>query len=443
MIQQMVQEKPQEIAIAIVTIILIWLISSLRQHERNGDHINPDEVVHQLLYREKTLLTQSLDSISSLTWFRGDLHKAKTYLRDRLAKILTVNPWLAGRLATRNGEITMVFPSNEKKILQQLDTIFCYQQIPISRNTPYEEILSSIHSLLVKRGEEALDQDQPVFRVSILPDINQPTDRFVLVTSLSHTVGDGHTFYILHKMLSKDRPIRALSIERKHEMFERGKAILRNGTLARDIGFQIMKRVTSQLCLKLFWINESWIQEQKKKNCEKRDGELFISTNDIITSNFFECVGCEKGLMSVNFRDKNLGIFESDAGNYFGVLAFSPEEYLSPSKIRIAVNRLKRGEPKEASNTPISPLELLFGRKQFGIATNWGSFYAPIAIEECTQELHFPVFPKNLTESSMSSISRLTIFKTDVTNKVAALFIGDPTVWNNMEKGKMVGKPFL
>jgi len=40
-----------------------------------------------------------------------------------------------------------------------------------------------------------MSQDDPVFKTSLVRDYQDPDRKYAIIVSMSHNVGDGHTFY--------------------------------------------------------------------------------------------------------------------------------------------------------------------------------------------------------------------------------------------------------
>lgn len=57
--------------------------------------------------------------------------------------------------------------------------------------------IQKAHSVL--RGWQTIDRDEPLFRVALVKLTKQPKSKsFVLLISMSHLLGDGHTYYSLY-----------------------------------------------------------------------------------------------------------------------------------------------------------------------------------------------------------------------------------------------------
>jgi hypothetical protein len=91
------------------------------------------------------------------------------------------------------------------------------------RGALFADLLSAADKIGVKTLADSRPTD-PLFKVVVVvpneeshdnaADAND-ADRFTLVVSMSHVLGDGHTYYKLFHMLSEDTPVVALSPKRK------------------------------------------------------------------------------------------------------------------------------------------------------------------------------------------------------------------------------------
>ena len=76
-------------------------VPPMKEEEQRHDN---DEVVIELLPLETSdLMMENVSSISTITWYTGDIDNIKDDLRHHVADILRINPWVGGRLAKRRG----------------------------------------------------------------------------------------------------------------------------------------------------------------------------------------------------------------------------------------------------------------------------------------------------------------------------------------------------
>eukprot|EP00362_Geleiidae_sp_MMETSP1317_P002430 CAMPEP_0201281364 /NCGR_PEP_ID=MMETSP1317-20130820/2511_1 /ASSEMBLY_ACC=CAM_ASM_000770 /TAXON_ID=187299 /ORGANISM="Undescribed Undescribed, Strain Undescribed" /LENGTH=131 /DNA_ID=CAMNT_0047591003 /DNA_START=260 /DNA_END=655 /DNA_ORIENTATION=+ len=96
--------------------------------------------------------------------------------------------------------------------------------VGFSLSMSYEELVHCLLPVQCARSKLATDEDEPLFKVAVIPieveetDDNQATPLqqamtlpgFVLIVSMNHTLGDGHTYYRLYGMLSSDTDVEVL-----------------------------------------------------------------------------------------------------------------------------------------------------------------------------------------------------------------------------------------
>merc|ERR1712080_551451 len=95
-------------------------------YSRRSSHrkVDPNEKVRELLPVEKSsMMMQNVQAITTLTWFSGDARTAHKSIRAQLSEIVTANPWLVGRLATREGSPSLVYSLDESTLHQQLNQV--------------------------------------------------------------------------------------------------------------------------------------------------------------------------------------------------------------------------------------------------------------------------------------------------------------------------------
>jgi len=320
-----------------------------------------------------------------------------------------------------------------------------------------------LKKLLVKYSNTLLDkEDGSLFRISMVPDCKEPHGRFALVVSLAHCIGDGQTFYNLQNMLDLKKSNRnvvvSLNVHRKQELTERIETALGGPDQASSLsspspGFvsRYLGGLTSSKffgpppSVKVFAINDEWIRKQKLIAMENKPSNdnmpNFVSTNDIVTSQFFQCVDCDQGIMTMDFRGKVKDCFATDAGNYFNYLICRPEDYALPHNIRSAVHELQTTGQRKPLTKPMTSLEHFRSKRQFGACSNWSSFYKPVSLGGgCVQDLHMPLLPTDSMSVPANFCSGMYIFRPGKSEKIAAMFAGHPKVLDALIASGMVGK---
>jgi len=81
--------------------------------------------------------------------------------------------------------------------------------------TGYAQLSRVLAPVLCKTSEQSVGTGEPLFKVSLVPDAQEPGDRFAVVVSGNHSLLDGHDYYRLYNMLSNDGKVEALNPERK------------------------------------------------------------------------------------------------------------------------------------------------------------------------------------------------------------------------------------
>jgi hypothetical protein len=125
--------------------------------------------------------------------------------------VLAKNPWLAGEIS-KGGD------DGSKNYLQYYGSGCAYSKeetiyrifhfLPsaslITRRTPSQELgkILAAKGLIVKFGH---DDTKPLFLISIVEIKDE--DEFAIITSMSHVLGDGHTFHAIYNMLVSGKQI--------------------------------------------------------------------------------------------------------------------------------------------------------------------------------------------------------------------------------------------
>ena len=122
------------------------------------------------------------------------------------------NPWLGGSLKKSFGKgVHLVY--NDINIDELL--FLNPDGLKIHSKLSYTEITALAEEYIVKSPKDILNTDLKVCSLIL----NQTSENnFSMIFSVSHSVVDGHSYYQLLNMFSKDKTIESLSIERKFEM---------------------------------------------------------------------------------------------------------------------------------------------------------------------------------------------------------------------------------
>mmetsp|Transcript_14261 Transcript_14261/g.21339 ORF Transcript_14261/g.21339 Transcript_14261/m.21339 type:complete len:158 (-) Transcript_14261:883-1356(-) len=137
-----------------------------------------------LLNNETTSDFLSLASISTATVYTGTA--PDEFIRTRLNDIIQLNPWIEGRLVKYKGKIVLKYSSCP--VMSTYD-IITQEDLPSIHTNDNLDWL--IH-YEVKKGSELVNKDEPIFKLTL---VHMEAEKFAIVMSLSHVVGDGDTFY--------------------------------------------------------------------------------------------------------------------------------------------------------------------------------------------------------------------------------------------------------
>jgi len=385
-----------------------------------------------LLESEKSFITfDLLPATTSVTFFDGT--PPIDYLRQRTREIVEANPWVAAKPSKEGGINHMVYPEKTAdlpELFQTFDasTDVAFAGIDMSRS--YGEICRAAVPLMIKIGSEVTEEDKGSFLVSVITNLPQQT--FALVVSLSHVVGDGHTFYTLHNMLSVNATVEALEPKRDESFPEKqnklmGEAMAKGVTdvpltLRSLMGVLKLKLFTKRQVQQLYYVDDDYIQDQKKAYQQKKKNNenenenepAFISTNDVLTSWFNSHIKTKFSLMAINLRNRIEGITDKHAGNYENFMAFQHDDSRDPALIRKAVQSCGRdkvypGVWKRMWSTP------------FAVITNWTTFDKGIDLPNAEQRLHLPLY---LDDSLHADVNMCFIFRPK-RGQIGMLFMSD------------------
>jgi hypothetical protein len=341
--------------------------------------------------------------IATITFYKGDFKEAAKAIRAQFALVIAANPWLCGRLVTaKDGGVRLRYPVKPSDA--DLESLFnatsaedTATTFKLSPNVPFSKITSDLYAsknTIVQRGGESLDKDLPV---TLLTLSESEVGKFALVFSLSHVVGDGRTYYELFKMLQPGATALVLQSERIQSFSEAMRDMCGRAELAlqETVGFGMLYTFSTMLiqpakCV-AFYLDDARVAAAKAE-AVKEDGVAFVSTNDIISSAFFNVCNTRLGWVGIDCRGRMDGIASDLAGNYVSVLTVDEGTYKTPGTIR---KMLTAPPPFVTTSRPFpSCCSWFCGRDSanFAMVTNWSSFAEDLLqIEGCELDIHLPV----------------------------------------------------
>jgi hypothetical protein len=395
-------------------------------------HFKPDD-------RETLKLTKwelnnlHLPPVTTVTLYEGTA--PVEFLRRRLTMILEKNPWITSRIVKKNTADNVVALEYAKTFepeptIDQHFSVYGPGDVDFSLSKSYEELVHCLLPVQCARSKQATDEDEPLFKLAVVPieaedmDDNQaatPLQQtitlpgFALVVSMNHTLGDGHTYYKLYGMLSSDKevevldPVRVADFEEaKTEVIgEKENAMFTSPGISLGImrsywGAKVTRREPQNVCIHA--VDPAWVEQEKAK--AKQEGQVpFVSTNDALTSWFFREMKPDTNIVLVNFRSRHpsvLNLLDYHVGNYEANLPYFTGDVETPTLIRKSIRddegafRARRaGLPK----TEIPGFWTLLHNKT-AIVTNWATFYCDVNLQDNSQnnkensikpQLHLPI----------------------------------------------------
>jgi hypothetical protein len=294
------------------SLLLVAAAYAAYKHNHNEDEDQEPEVSIDLDNKTSVLLLTAESEfgvyeapISTITFFDGSYTDAATALIPRVVEVLQKNPWLGGWILKDKNDKDLVkifFDPTGKDQTPDHFQMFAPGEIPLSREqTKYDEIseVLSAHGVLVENTKSIIGRNKPIFKLSIIPDADQPDQRFAIVVSFSHLGGDACTYYTIFRMLDSAAPVQALSPVRDHRF---------PNVLEQNVGEQEVNYVKNQLSLgkniydwgkskddpierRVFYVSKDFIRERKEGS------DTILSENSIITSWFLNSVQASVGFM--------------------------------------------------------------------------------------------------------------------------------------------------
>jgi hypothetical protein len=340
----------------------------------------------KLLPMEETNYMYAL-SISTATFYEGDIPTGP--ILHRLKEILIANPWLASRLLQKKEDKTPKFyygsVFDESTLPQYFDEFVVDNTIADVKLTEksLDSIIHYASKHLVQRGWNCLnDLNEVCFRVLIIKIKEESSiTRTVFILSFSHVLGDGYTYYTIYSFFNLRKSSSFITRLNPHRQPQFPQMIA--NIQGRPFQVFFASFLFFCMCVKnivfarrpstqIFQVNLEKINQLKQTFNNKH---TFVSTNDLLSSWFFQRLQCDYGLIVMNCRQRLKEFSHEMVGNYIAVLPFKK---FDPLTIRETIQTFGQ------SNAPETPLLTLLGRLKFSIAmiTNWSSFYSEIYLDK-------------------------------------------------------------
>ncbi|QDZ19441.1 hypothetical protein HOP50_02g19560 [Chloropicon primus] len=381
------------LGLGLVGVVVVGVGYAKGKGKREGEEGKKGETTTELFPMETVMLKEKETTVTTVTFFAGDVRDAEDFLKPRMEAILQKNRWLAGAVGIKRGKGVLTFPGEEAGHLELPPDMFrvydCDGEVSLHRGTDYAAFANCLSHRIVKAGPTNL-----VWTVTLIPDAREPSTRFALVTSMAHAVGDGCTYYEIHNQLTGACAIRAISPLRDWGVYERMReacttlAEVFTGAFFTGIAFRMLYGLVTRKkpTMRLVYVNEEWVKAQKARVTSATGGREFISTNDAVTSWFFADMGAPMNLMAINFRGRIENCSNDNAGNYEDMVYYLSGDADEPLQIRRSLKGMRRTSDSQLGST----LSRLLGKGS--LCTNWSTFAKPARIDKVVPDLHLPLF---------------------------------------------------
>ena len=387
----------------------------------------------ELLPMDTLLLKQKESSVTTVTFFEGDIDAAEAEIGKNCEALLRLNPWLCGRSFLRGGKGYLKWPT----ICEETPPdVFVRRDIEgLHRNTDFADLFRLLGDRITPPGPT--DRN---WLVTLVPDSESPTKRFCVVTCINHGVGDGHTYYKCHNMVLGATEPEPLVCERNREaamkaenMCPTRKEIYFTAPVILGLMFRkLYGRVMGyEPAVRTFEVDAEWLAREKERAPKSDPQVKFVSTNDCISSWFLrQCSQTSGdmpvlGMMAVNFRGRIEGSRnDALAGNYESTVYYLRGDFESPGLIRRSLATMRRC----GNQTGLGSFSTRV-RTPWSLISNWTSFCLPPKLRGCRELLHRPLFnPEELPPGWALGV----VFR-PYGNKVALQVAGPPELLDHIE----------
>ena len=412
----------------VIALLLIWLFNNYKISKQlcKIEDLEKDHDIIELTQDEQTSVLL-FASVSSVTFFEGNTEEST--VKARLLDIVRANRWLLSRLVSTTSKdkgekaVVLVCPkegsvSSERVLNEHFEVITINNDLDTSERKlnekqPVNHILSMFEKQLVKKGEDCLDRpDEVLFKVLLIKITEQDqVVRTALLVSMSHVLGDGHSFYLIHNMFDYEAKVTSYIPDRQssfpHKIEEKVgtsfQAYFKSVPFIASVIFRSLFGRKKHLHVfkvdseKIKAIKEDY-QRMSHSNSLPSSAK-FISTNDILTSWFLSALQVSHSTMLVNYRNRIPEVQNYHIGNYVLMMLLNHRLYQSPEMIRYTLEHYDQSMIK---------LPTLYETLQFQMAsvTNWSTFYQEIRLTSSQPSIfHSPLITPD------SVISMLIIFQ--------------------------------
>jgi hypothetical protein len=362
--------------------------------------------------------------LATISFCQGDPKVVAEQLRKRVADIVYRNPWLGGWLIKKPGDksIKLYFDETSDDITPDIFRLLETGEIPLAfqnfdqEHLTYDAIVTAAKT---KPNDELVGKNESLFKVVVIPDSDDPDNRYALVVSMSHVGGDAHTFYHVYNMLCRGAPIVTMNPMRKllvneaivQWMGQEETFYIKNVVATPFFGRSSSNNKDDPLQATRISISSKWLQERLEQEVKSESEEVEISQVSpfsIVVSWFFQLTNCTVGLAANDHRNKlpNFDLNDLDAGNYVNAIPLLPPDYASSDLVEQAFRTGKR-----CGSDPPTQLPKYTWDSTYAIAVNWARYYDP-EIEPAddhvlNETFHMPLYNTQVLTQLSNTLSFL------------------------------------
>ena len=278
--------------------------------ERNDGSKNKNKIEFVDFLPSELSMGQYSNSLTTITFYEGDYRKIQNRLERRVNEVLKMNPWLGGRLAVKPGEeqLRLWYDPNCNDVPSDIYTCHEPGVIPLKRSTKYVQYKDHLadYSVVVPCVNGLVGKDHPVWKVTVVPDVIEQNERFAIIVSQSHMIGDSHTYYKIFHMLfnssnedNKKNPKRTTS----SGLVNTAPVEKMNPIRRADVKYHIEKHMGVQEASYILKTNPNMVDEMYEKvtstaedtiASQKKQTMLFTVSERWLKTKMEECITAKK-----------------------------------------------------------------------------------------------------------------------------------------------------
>lgn len=405
-------------------------------------------------------------STTTITFYKGDYRLVQDVLQARVQDVLVANPWLGGWLAQKPNDMTFKLWYDPTGTRQAPYIFTCLEpgEVPLKRSTKYAQYndICADFSVKVPMVDKLVGQNHPVFKVTVIPDAVQHYERFALVISMAHVLGDGYTYYQLFRMVATSatplvqkktttvvakslNPVRAENYQQHAVEYLGADEATYLQKANSDLMDEVLAKVNRAMYPEdykdddketlLFTIDKTWLRQKvNAERIRKHNSDRTIDKDDndatpseVLLSWWYKMSNADVAFFPKQLRDDLDILSEMDAGNFNTPIPLTKVDYETPQLVRAAIVKGRRCGTAEDGNRTLLPTA---GRgKAFSIAVDWNELAATTPppppdhrVEEgspgtettseavVVEDLHIPLFTAADLKAVPNKLSAMILF---------------------------------